>query len=165
GERTRQNVTDGPREVMTRKCPTCGGDGIVYSEASAAIDVERRLRALAAGSRSQAFKVELAAPIASALTGPGARRLMELESMTKRRFFLVGKPDIHGALFARRGEGRPAAAAPAGPVEESAELQVELVEVDRHDATSAVAHVDGADICVGEAAELVGKKVRVKIER
>jgi ribonuclease G len=43
-EMTRQNVTDGPREVMTRKCPTCGGDGIVYSEASAAIDVERRTR-------------------------------------------------------------------------------------------------------------------------
>ena len=42
-EMTRQNVTDGPREVMTGKCPTCGGDGIVYSEASAAIDVERRL--------------------------------------------------------------------------------------------------------------------------
>ena len=61
-EMTRQNVTDGPREVMTRKCPTCGGDGIVYSEASAAIDVERRLRALAAGSRAQAFRVELARP-------------------------------------------------------------------------------------------------------
>ena len=70
-EMTRQNVTDGPREVMTRKCPTCGGDGIVYSEASAAIDVERRLRSLVAGSRSQAYRVELAAPIASALIGPG----------------------------------------------------------------------------------------------
>ena len=54
-EMTRQNVTDGPREIMTRKCPTCGGDGIVYSEASAAIDVERRLRSLVAGSRSQAY--------------------------------------------------------------------------------------------------------------
>ena len=31
-EMTRQNVTDGPREVMTRKCPTCGGDGIIVSE-------------------------------------------------------------------------------------------------------------------------------------
>src|SRR5205807_1749912 len=35
-EMTRQNVTDGPREVMTKKCPTCGGDGIVISETSAA---------------------------------------------------------------------------------------------------------------------------------
>jgi ribonuclease G len=164
-EMTRQNVTDGPREVMTRKCPTCGGDGIVYSEASAAIDVERRLRSLAAGSRSQAFKVELAAPIAAALTGPGARRLMELESLTKRRFFLTGKPDMHADHFVVLGEGKLADVAPTGPVEEGAELMVELVEVDRHDAAAGVAHVDGIDVCVGDAAELVGKKVKVKIER
>ena len=30
-EMTRQNVTDGPREVLTKKCPTCAGDGIVVS--------------------------------------------------------------------------------------------------------------------------------------
>src|SRR4029077_19841751 len=94
-EMTRQNVTEGPREVMTRKCPTCGGDGIVYSEESAAIDVERRLRALAAASRAQAFRVELADPIASALVGPGARRLLELEALTKKRFFLPGEPGTH----------------------------------------------------------------------
>src|SRR5437763_3063566 len=153
-EMTRQNVTDGPREVMTRKCPTCGGDGIVYSEASAAIDVERRLRTLAAGSRSQAFSVELAAPIASTLIGPGARRLMELEAMTKRRFFLSGKPDMHSDHFVVVSEGKLADVAPGGPVEEGAELQVELVEVDRHDGAAAVAKLDGVDICVGEAAEL-----------
>ena len=45
-EMTRQNVTDGPREVMTRKCPTCDGDGIVVSEETAAVEVERRLRGL-----------------------------------------------------------------------------------------------------------------------
>jgi len=164
-EMTRQNVTDGPREVMTRKCPTCGGDGIVYSEASAAIDVERRLRSLATGSRSQAFKVELASPIASALIGPGARRLMELESLTKRRFFLTGKADTHSDHFVVLGEGKLTDVAPTGPVAEGAELMVELVEVDRHDGAAGVAKVDGIDVCVGEAAELVGKKVKVKVER
>jgi ribonuclease G len=164
-EMTRQNVTDGPREVMTRKCPTCGGDGIVYSEASAALDVERRLRSLATGARSQAFKVELAAPIASALIGPGARRLMELESLTKRRFFLTGKPDMHSDHFVVLGEGKLTDVAPTGPVGEGAELMVELVEVDRHDGAAGVAKVDGIDVCVGEAAELVGKKVKVKVER
>ncbi|HEY6017446.1 MAG TPA: Rne/Rng family ribonuclease, partial [Gaiellaceae bacterium] len=59
-EMTRQNVTDGPREVMTKKCPTCGGDGIVISEQTAAVDVERRLRQLVApGSRTQAYRVEV----------------------------------------------------------------------------------------------------------
>jgi ribonuclease G len=164
-EMTRQNVTDGPRELMTRKCPTCGGDGIVYSEASAAIDVERRLRALVAGSRSQAFAVELAAPIASALVGPGARRLIELEALTKRRFFLRGKPNMHLDHFVALQEGKLADLAPAAPVAEGAELQLELVEVDRHDASAAVGKADGFDVCVGEAAELVGKKVKVRVER
>jgi ribonuclease G len=164
-EMTRQNVTDGPREVMTRKCPTCGGDGIVYSEASAAIDVERRLRALAAGSKSQAFRIEVAAPIASALVGPGARRLIELEALTKRRFFFDGKPGAHSDHFVVLAEGKLVDLAPQAPVEEAAELTIELVEVDRHDAAAAVGKLDGLDICVGEAAELVGKKVKVRVER
>ncbi len=47
-EMTRQNVTDGPREILTRKCPTCAGDGIVVSDHTVAMQIERKLRALAA---------------------------------------------------------------------------------------------------------------------
>ena len=164
-EMTRQNVTDGPREVMTRKCPTCGGDGIVYSEASAAIDVERRLRALAAGSRAQAFRVELADPIASALVGPGARRLLELEALTKNRFFLEGKPQTHLDHFVVLSEGKLADLAPPAPVAEDAEVMLQLVEVDRYDAGAAVGKLDGLDIVVADAAPLVGKRVKVRVER
>ncbi|HEX6788122.1 MAG TPA: Rne/Rng family ribonuclease [Gaiellaceae bacterium] len=164
-EMTRQNVTDGPREVMTRKCPTCGGDGIVYSEASAAIDVERRLRSLVGGSRSQAYRVELAEPIAAALIGPGARRLLELESLTKRKFFLEGKAEMHLDHFVVLAEGKLADLAPAAPVADGADLQLELVEVDRHDATSAVGKVEGFDVCVAGASTLVGKRVKVHVER
>jgi ribonuclease G len=164
-EMTRQNVTDGPREVMTRKCPTCGGDGIVYSEASAAIDVERRLRALAAGSRSQAFRVELADSIASALVGPGARRLVELEALTKKRFFLDGKPETHLDHFVVVSEGKLADLAPRAPVGEEAEVMVQLVEVDRYDGAAAVGKLDGLDVVVADAASLVGKRVKVRVER
>jgi ribonuclease G len=164
-EMTRQNVTDGPRELMTKKCPTCGGDGIVYSEASAAIDVERRLRSLVAGSRSQAYRVELAAPIAAALIGPGARRLQELETMTKRRFFLDGKPDMHVDHFVVLAEGKLADLAPKAPIEEGVELSLDLGEIDRHDSGAAVGKVEGFDVCVAEAASLVGKKVKVRVER
>ena len=164
-EMTRQNVTDGPREVMTRKCPTCGGDGIVYSEASAAIDVERRLRALAAGSRAQAFRVELADPIASALVGPGARRLLEFEALTKKRFFLEGKPETHLDHFVVLSEGKLADLAPPAPVGEDAEVMLQLVEVDRYDSAAAVGKLDGLDVVVAEAASQVGKRVKVRIER
>jgi ribonuclease G len=164
-EMTRQNVTDGPREVMTRKCPTCGGDGIVYSEASAAIDVERRLRALAAGSRAQAFRVELAEPIASALVGPGARRLLELEALTKKRFFLEGKPETHLDHFVVLSEGKLADLAPPAPVAEDSEAMLQLVEVDRYDGAAAVGKLDGLDVVVADAASLVGKRLRVRVER
>ena len=164
-EMTRQNVTDGPREVMTRKCPTCAGDGIVYSEASAAIDVERRLRALAAGSRAQAFRVELADTIASALVGPGARRLVELEALTKKRFFLEGKPETHLDHFVVVSEGKLADLAPPAPVGEGAETMLQLVEVDRYDSAAAVGKLDGLDIVVADAASLVGKRVKVRVER
>ncbi|MGH2977954.1 MAG: Rne/Rng family ribonuclease, partial [Gaiellaceae bacterium] len=164
-EMTRQNVTDGPREVMTRKCPTCGGDGIVYYEASAAIDVERRLRALAAGSRSQAFRVELADSIASALVGPGARRLVELEALTKKRFFLEGKSQTHLDHFVVLSEGKLADLAPPAPVAEDSEVMLQLVEVDRYDAAAAVGKLDGLDVVVADASSLVGKRLKVRIER
>ena len=56
-EMTRQNVTDGPREILTTRCPVCAGDGIVVSDATHALEVERKLRAIAKGSRVQAFRV------------------------------------------------------------------------------------------------------------
>src|ERR1700691_1303988 len=95
-EMTRQNVTDGPREVMTRKCPTCAGDGIIVSESTTAVEIERQLRVLVTpGSRAKAFKVEVNAKIAAMVVGPAAELLKELEETTKRQFFLVGVPDVH----------------------------------------------------------------------
>ncbi|HKC22452.1 MAG TPA: Rne/Rng family ribonuclease [Gaiellaceae bacterium] len=164
-EMTRQNVTDGPREVMTKKCPTCGGDGIVLSDTSAAVDVERRLRALATGSRSQAYRVEVAAKVAALLIGPGASRLMELEKQTRRRLYLVGKEDTHLDHFLVLEEGKREDLAPPAPVAEGAKVQVTLGEVGLHDSNAGVGKVDGFDVTVAGAAKLVGKKVNVEIER
>jgi ribonuclease G len=164
-EMTRQNVTDGPREVMTKKCPTCGGDGIVLSETSAAVDIERRLRALATGSRSQAYRVEVAARVAALLIGPGASRLVELEKQTRRRFYIVGKEDTHLDHFLVLEEGKRDDLAPEAPVAEGAKVQVTLGEVGLHDSTVGVGKVDGLDVSVAGAAKLVGKKVNVEIER
>jgi ribonuclease G len=164
-EMTRQNVTDGPREIMTKKCPTCGGDGIVVSETSAAVDVERRLRALASGSRHQGYRVEVSSKIASLLIGQGAARLVELEKQTRRRFYLVGKDDTHLDHFVVLAEGKREDLAPTAPVEEGAKVQVTLGEVGLHDPEAGVGKVDGFAVCVAGAAKQVGKKVSVQIER
>jgi ribonuclease G len=164
-EMTRQNVTEGPREILTRKCPTCGGDGVVISEATAAIDMERRLRELARGSRVQAFKIEINARIASTLIGPGGARLEEIEAAARRRFFLVPKENVHLDHFLVLEQGKLETIAPKAPVEEGKTLELQLVEVGLHDSSSGVAKVEGFDVIVADAAKLVGKKVKVQIAR
>ncbi len=167
-EMTRQNVTEGPREVMTRKCPTCGGDGIVVSDATIAMGVERRLRAIAAdGVRGvQGYRVALHPHTLSLLAGPGAERLMALEASTKRRFFLVpADGHVHADHVDVVAEGKLADLRPESSIEEDGELEVKLVEVGLHDAAAGVGKVDGIDVVVAGAASLVGKKVTVRVGR
>jgi ribonuclease G len=166
-EMTRQNVTEGPREILTSKCPTCHGDGIVLSVQSAAMDAERRLRALAAGSKRgvEAFQVELEEHVAEHLIGPGAERLVELEELAKRRFFIERKAGVGLDHFKVLGEGKLAELAPQGPLSEGQELRVELVEVGLHDVDAATAKHDGVTVSVANAAKLVGKKLKVRIDR
>ncbi|MGI9111184.1 MAG: Rne/Rng family ribonuclease [Gaiellaceae bacterium] len=164
-EMTRQNVTDGPREILTKKCPTCDGDGIVVSEATAAMEVERRLRVLAAGSRAQAFRVEVSARTAALLIGSGAHRLVEIEAAAKKRFFFVSKEGVHADHLAVLAEGKLADLRPETAIAEGSEVELKLVELGLHDAYAAAGKLDGLDVIVGGAAKLVGKKAKVRIER
>jgi ribonuclease G len=164
-EMTRQNVTDGPREILTRKCPVCEGDGVVVSDQSVAIDMERRLRTLAGGSRHRAFKVAVNHHVASLLIGPGATRLAEIEAQTKRRFVLEPRDDVAHDHFEVLDQGTLEKLRGDVPVEEGAEIQVKLVEIGRYDVDAGMGNVDGYTVCVGDAASLVGKTVKVRVER
>ncbi|MGH3017044.1 MAG: Rne/Rng family ribonuclease [Gaiellaceae bacterium] len=165
-EMTRQNVTEGPREILTRRCPTCEGNGAILSEASAVVDTERRLRALATESpRTKAFRVELNARVRDLLVGPGATQLQALEDVTKRRFFLESKADAPLDHFNVLAKGPLAKLQPQAAVEEGAELELKLVEVGLYDVESGVGKRDGLDIAVAGAAKLVGKKVKIRVER
>src|SRR5438067_2500432 len=165
-EMPRQNVTDGPREILTKRCPTCAGDGIVVSEASTAVEAERRLRALAAQSpRTKAFKVELNPHVASILIGPGAERLKEIETATKRVFLLEGKEGTPLDHFTVLDKGTLEKLSPESSYKEGQEIDVKLGEVGLHDSNAGMAKVDGFEVCVGDAARLVGKKVKARVER
>jgi ribonuclease G len=168
-EMTRQNVTDGPREILTRKCTVCGGDGVVLSEASAAVDAERRLQALAASApRTKAFKVELEAKVASILIGPAASRLQTIEEETKRRFLLAAREDVPVDHFEVLGKGTLESL--VGEDEnsklEGKTVDLKLGEVGRYDVHAGIGKLDGLVVCVGEGAGSVGKKsTKVRIER
>jgi ribonuclease G len=168
-EMTRQNVTDGPREILTSKCAVCGGDGFVVSEATAALEVERKLRGLAKGSRVQAFRVAVHPRVRALLAGPGGRRLTEIESAARRRFFVVDAEPPNGHVhldhFEVLEQGKLEALAPSAPMEEGATLDLKLVEVGLYDPGAGVGKLDGFDVVVAGAAKLVGKKLSVTIGR
>jgi ribonuclease G len=103
-EMTRQNVTDGPREILTVHCDVCGGDGILVSEETHVVDAERKLRRLVAGSKAGSFKIEVATKVGKLLGGP---LLAEIERDTGRRFDIVTKRGAKLDHFALLEEGPP----------------------------------------------------------
>ena len=168
-EMTRQNVTDGPREILTTKCVVCAGDGFVVSEATHALEIERRLREIARGSRVQAFKIAVHPRVRALLAGPGGRRLQEVEAAARRRFFLVpAAPEnghVHLDHFEVLAQGKLETLQPTAPFEEGASLELKLVEVGLYDPTAGVGKVNGSEVVVSGAAKLVGKQVPVTVGR
>ena len=160
-EMTRQNVTDGPREILTNVCAACKGDGVVVSMETHAVDAERRIRRLIAGSRSKAFHIELNSQVAATLIGPGAERLAELEKETGRSLAVKGRQRAAHDHFVVLEQGSPDTVEDkALPVERGQELEVELEEAHQHSDTDAIARVDGYVVTVKDAASRVGETVR-----
>ena len=168
-EMTRQNVTDGPREILTNRCPVCSGDGIVVSDATHALEIERRLRAIAKGSRVQAFEVAVHPRVLALLAGAGGTRLEELEAAARRRFFLVpaaANGHVHLDHFDVVRQGKLDTVRPEAPVADGEEVELKLVEVGLHDPTTGVGKLDGDyEVVVAGASKLIGKKVKVAVGR
>jgi ribonuclease G len=114
-EMTRQNVTDGPREILTVSCPTCTGDGVIVSPETHAVEVERRLRRHVAGSKAEAFLVELHSEVARILAGPDGTHLEELEKETGRRFAFKTKKSFRLDRFEVLSEGKASEIDGLGP--------------------------------------------------
>ena len=166
-EMTRQNVTDGPREILTERCPICDGDGIVVSDATHALEVERKLRAIAKGSRVQAFQVAVHPRVLALLVGRGGSRLTAVEAAARRRFFLVpavGNGHVHHDHVDVLAQGKLETMRPAAPVAEGASVELKLVEVGLYDPSAGVGKLDGGyEVVVAGAAKLVGKKVKATV--
>jgi ribonuclease E len=77
----------------------------------------------------------------------------------------VPKEGVHADHAAVLAEGKVDALQPQSPVAEGTEAELKLVELDKHDATSAAGKLDGVDLVVTGAAKLVGKKAKIRVER
>jgi ribonuclease G len=107
-EMTRQNVTDGPREILTVNCATCDATGVVVSAETHAVEAERQLRKAVSSSRAEAFQVELHSDVAAILVGPDGSRLAELEKELGRRFAFKTKKSFRLDRFEILTSGKAA---------------------------------------------------------
>jgi ribonuclease G len=159
-EMTRQNVTEGVREILTKTCPTCEGEGVVLSEETVAIEAERWLRELATERpKPEAFLIRVNAKVAALLVGAHGRPgpLHEIEEETGRRFHFEGSEALPIDHFEVVLEGS------AGDVEERAlpfregeEVLVQIEEPHMYNEDDAVAKLDGYVVSVQGAGALIG---------
>ena len=167
-EMTRQNVTDGVREIMTKTCPVCGGEGVVKSEETMAIHVSRHLREMvrtAGKDGPEAYLVRLNSRVTAWFTADGARELQRLEEDTGRFFHFTGSEGLPLDHFTIVMEGtRDEVAEEAVPFRGGEEVHVDIVEPHMYNPDDAVAKVDGYVITVTDGVAFVGEKKLVRIE-
>ncbi len=167
-EMTRQNVTEGVREILTKECPTCEGEGVVLSEETVALDVERRLRELVAERpQPDAFLVAVHPAVAGALLrGPGVPQLIELEQELGRHFHFEGSESLAIDHFEVMLDGsREEVEERALPFQTGQEVLVTIDEPHMYNDDDAVAKVDGYIVSVAGAGRMIGEQRLVRIER
>ncbi len=165
-EMTRQNVTEGVREIMTRPCPTCDGEGVVKSEETIAVEVERRLRDAAAGEKkAEALLVRLNPAVTAQFTGGGGSALRAIEADTGKTFYFEGSDglplDHYAVTFTGTKEEVEERAIPFSPGDE---VLVAIVEPHMYNVDDAVAKIDSYIVSVTGGFPYVGQKHLVRIE-
>jgi ribonuclease G len=165
-EMTRQNVTEGVREIMTRTCPTCDGDGVILSEETIAIEFERRMRELAKKARKsiESFLIQMNPRVSAYFTADQARVLHEVEAETGKRFHFQGTDGLpleHFEVLMEASEEEVAEA--AIPFKAGDEVLVHIVEPHMYEVDDAVAKIDGYIVSVSGGMRFLGDKKLVRI--
>jgi len=165
-EMTRQNVTDGVREILTVPCPTCEGEGVVLSAETVALDAMRRLPDIAAGARdAEALLLRVHPKVAAELIDPESG-LADLEAETGKQFHFEGGDAVPIDTFEVVETGsRPEIEERALPFKVGEEVLVKIDEPHMYNADDAVARVDSYIVSVTGGARFVGERKLVRIER
>src|SRR5215475_2210455 len=165
-EMTRQNVTDGVREILTVPCPTCEGEGVVLSAETVALDVMRRLPDVAAGAKeAEALLLRVHPKVAAELIDPDSG-LAELEEETGKQFHFEGGDALPIATFEVVETGtRAEIEERALPFKVGEEVLVKIDEPHMYNADDAVARLDSYIVSVTGGGRFVGERKLVRIER
>jgi ribonuclease G len=164
-EMTRQNVTDGVREILTKRCPTCEGEGVVESEETVAISVVRRLRDLIDERPDpEAFLVRVNPKVAAELLREESP-LHELEEDSGKHYHFEGGDALSLDTFEVVDSGtRAEIEERALPFQVGDEVLVRIEEPHMYNVDDAVARVDSYIVSVTGAGRFVGDRRLVRIE-
>ena len=148
-EMTRQNVTDGVREILTQRCPTCDGEGVVRSAETMAIEVLRKLRELAADEpKPEAFLIRVNPNVAAELVAEDSG-LVELEEETGKHFHFEGGEALAIETYEVVDRGsRDEIEERALPFRVGEEVLVTIEEPHMYNADDAIARVDSYIVSV-----------------
>ncbi|HEV2791820.1 MAG TPA: Rne/Rng family ribonuclease [Solirubrobacterales bacterium] len=164
-EMTRQNVTDGVREILTAPCPTCGGEGVVLSAETVALEGLGKMRDIAGEHGDvEAFLIRVNPKVAHELTDADSG-LAELEEETGKRFHFEGGDALPIDTFELIESGS------RGEIEERAlpfkvgeEVLVKIDEPHMYNADDAVARIDSYIVSVTGGGRFVGERKMVRID-
>jgi ribonuclease G len=163
-EMTRQNVTDGVREILTELCPTCHGEGVVLSAETVALEGLRKMREIAAESGEEAFLIRVNPKVARELADAESG-LAELERETGKQFHFEGGDALSIDTFEVIEKGdRETIEERALPFKVGEEVLVKIDEPHMYNADDAVARIDSYLVSVTGAGRHVGERRLVRIE-
>ena len=165
-EMTRQNVTDGVREILTVPCTTCEGEGVVLSAETVALDGLRKLPEIVADNPGpEAFLLRVNPKVAAELIDPDSG-LADLEATTGKQFHFEGGDALPIDTFEVVESGtRSEIEERALPFKVGEEVLVKIDEPHMYNADDAVARVDAYIVSVTGGGRFVGERKLVRIDR
>jgi ribonuclease G len=164
-EMTRQNVTDGVREILTAPCPTCEGEGVVLSAETVALEGLRKMRDIVVEhADTEAFLIRVNPKVAHELTDEDSG-LAEFEAETGKRFHFEGGDALPIETFELIESGtRTEIEERALPFKVGEEVLVKIDEPHMYNANDAVARIDSYIVSVTGGGRFVGERKLVRIE-
>ena len=164
-EMTRQNVTEGVREIMTKPCPT-----LRWGRRCALRGDDRDRRRAAPARSCEGFGLRgVPGPgpprVAAILIGGGGKPLQELEQETGKHFHFEGSESIPLDTFAITAEGsRQKIEERALPFRKGEEVLIEIEEPHMYNVDDAIAKIDGYVISISGGGPFVGERKLVRIK-
>jgi ribonuclease G len=164
-EMTRQNVTDGVREILTAPCPTCHGEGVVLSAETVALEGLRKMRDIGTeNEEAEAFLIRVNPKVAQELTKEDSG-LSELEGEIGKRFHFEGGDALGIDTFDMVEKGtREEIEERALPFKVGEEVLVKIDEPHMYNADDAVARIDSYIVSITGGGPFVGERKLVRIE-